>query len=94
MMPERIWMNDFGTFVVDSGMSRRSCLSVTVLLQGDSAQMSHGVAEVREVLYEGFAVGILERNINQPQWGHDDWIYAGAGAAGQSHLLRAAQVLQ
>ena len=41
-----------------------------------------GVAEVREVLYEGFAVGILERNINQPQWGHDDWIYAGAGAAG------------
>ncbi len=41
-----------------------------------------GVAEVREVLYEGFAVGILERNINQPQWGHDDWIYAGAGAGG------------
>jgi putative membrane-bound dehydrogenase-like protein len=41
-----------------------------------------GVAEVREVLYEGFAVGIFERNINQPQWGHDDWIYAGAGAGG------------
>jgi putative membrane-bound dehydrogenase-like protein len=41
-----------------------------------------GVAEVREVLYEGFAVGILERNINQPQWGHDNWIYAGAGAGG------------
>jgi len=41
-----------------------------------------GVAEVREVLYEGFAVGIFERSINQPQWGHDDWIYAGAGAGG------------
>ena len=41
-----------------------------------------GVAEVREVLYEGFAVGILERNINQPQWGHDNWIYSGAGAGG------------
>jgi putative membrane-bound dehydrogenase-like protein len=41
-----------------------------------------GVAEVREVLYEGLAVGIFERNINQPQWGHDDWIYAGAGAGG------------
>lgn len=41
-----------------------------------------GVAEVREVLYEGFPVGILERNINQPQWGHDDWIYVGAGAGG------------
>jgi putative membrane-bound dehydrogenase-like protein len=41
-----------------------------------------GVAEVREVLYEGFPVGILERNINQPQWGHDDWVYVGAGAGG------------
>jgi putative membrane-bound dehydrogenase-like protein len=41
-----------------------------------------GVAEVREVLYEGFAAGIFERSINQPQWGHDDWIYAGAGAGG------------
>ncbi|MFM7291616.1 MAG: PVC-type heme-binding CxxCH protein [Planctomycetia bacterium] len=41
-----------------------------------------GMAEVREVLYEGFAVGIFERSINQPQWGHDDWIYAGAGAGG------------
>ena len=38
-----------------------------------------GVAEVREVLYEGFKVGILERNINAPQWGHDDWIYVGSG---------------
>ncbi len=40
-----------------------------------------GVAEVREVLYEGFEVGIFERSINQPQWGHDDWIYAGAPLA-------------
>jgi putative membrane-bound dehydrogenase-like protein len=41
-----------------------------------------GVAEIREVLYEGFDVGIFERSINQPQWGHDDWIYVGAGAGG------------
>ena len=38
-----------------------------------------GVAEVREPLYEGFKVGILERNINAPQWGLDDWIYVGSG---------------
>jgi len=38
-----------------------------------------GVAEVREPLYEGFKVGILERNINAPQWGNDDWIYVGSG---------------
>jgi putative membrane-bound dehydrogenase-like protein len=41
-----------------------------------------GVAEVQEVLYEGFAVGLLERGVSQPQWGHDDWIYAGAGSGG------------
>jgi putative membrane-bound dehydrogenase-like protein len=41
-----------------------------------------GEAEVREVLYEGFGSEVFERNINQPQWGHDDWIYAGSGAAG------------
>jgi len=41
-----------------------------------------GVAEVREVLFEGFTDGILERSISQPQWGHDDWIYAGAGSGG------------
>jgi len=38
-----------------------------------------GVADVREPLYAGFKVGILERNINAPQWGHDDWIYVGSG---------------
>jgi putative membrane-bound dehydrogenase-like protein len=41
-----------------------------------------GVAEVREVLFEGFETGVFERNVNQPQWGHDDWIYVGAGAGG------------
>jgi putative membrane-bound dehydrogenase-like protein len=41
-----------------------------------------GVAEVREVLFEGFRPGILERSISQPQWGHDDWIYMAAGSGG------------
>ncbi len=41
-----------------------------------------GVADVRERLYDGFAAGILERNINQPQQGPDGWIHVGAGAGG------------
>ncbi len=41
-----------------------------------------GVAEVREPLYDGFAAGILERNINQPQYGPDGWVHVGAGAGG------------
>ncbi|HEY8503971.1 MAG TPA: PVC-type heme-binding CxxCH protein, partial [Gemmataceae bacterium] len=39
-------------------------------------------AEVREVLFEGFADGPLERSINCPQWGPDNWIYFGRGAGG------------
>lgn len=41
-----------------------------------------GKAEVRETLFTGFAVGVLERGINCPQWGPDDWIYVGSGHGG------------
>src|SRR6185503_6642962 len=41
-----------------------------------------GRAEVREKLFSGFATGALERGINQPQWGPDDWIYFGRGHGG------------
>jgi putative membrane-bound dehydrogenase-like protein len=41
-----------------------------------------GQAEVREVLFEGFAKGPLERSINCPQWGPDHWIYIGRGSGG------------
>ncbi|MCL4788551.1 MAG: c-type cytochrome [Verrucomicrobia bacterium] len=41
-----------------------------------------GQAEVREVLFTGFATGALERGINQPQWGLDDWVYFGRGHGG------------
>ena len=39
-------------------------------------------AEVREVLFEGFAKGPLERSLNNPQWGPDNWIYIGSGSGG------------
>jgi len=38
-----------------------------------------GVADVREALFSGFEEGILERRINAPQWGIDNWIYFGGG---------------
>jgi putative membrane-bound dehydrogenase-like protein len=41
-----------------------------------------GKAEVREVLFGGFGKGPLERSINCPQWGPDNWIYVGRGAGG------------
>jgi putative membrane-bound dehydrogenase-like protein len=41
-----------------------------------------GRAEVREVLFTGFPLTVLERGINSPRWGLDGWIYAGAGGGG------------
>lgn len=41
-----------------------------------------GQAEVREILFTGFNTGNLERGINAPQWGLDDWIYFGRGHGG------------
>ena len=68
----------YGICVARDGIIATAAPQIIYLADRDG----DGVAEVREVLYEGFAEGIFERNINQPQWGHDDWIYAGAGAGG------------
>ena len=38
-----------------------------------------GKAEVRETLYRGFTMEVLERGINNPRWCADNWIYVGAG---------------
>jgi putative membrane-bound dehydrogenase-like protein len=55
-----------------------------------------GRAEVQEKLFTGFATGPLERGINQPQWGLDDWIYFGKGHGGGtitgSHLAKPVQL--
>ena len=40
-----------------------------------------GKAEVQEVLYTGFATGVLDRRMGNPQWGLDDWIYVGRSHA-------------
>ncbi|MCA9212089.1 MAG: HEAT repeat domain-containing protein [Planctomycetales bacterium] len=38
-----------------------------------------GRADHRETLFTGFEVRELERGINNPQWGPDNWIYVGSG---------------
>jgi len=42
-----------------------------------------GRAEVRETLFTGFKTGVIERRINQPQWGPDNWIYVDGGQGGR-----------
>ena len=41
-----------------------------------------GKADVRETLFTGFKVNTIERSINNPIWGLDDWIYIGSGSGG------------
>jgi putative membrane-bound dehydrogenase-like protein len=53
-----------------------------------------GKAEIRETLFTGFKVGMLERRINQPKWGPDGWIYAGRGHGGRITGPRLAKPVQ
>ena len=41
-----------------------------------------GLPEIRETLFTGFRTRVLERAINNPCWGLDNWIYVGAGGDG------------
>lgn len=41
-----------------------------------------GRAEVRETLYEGFGFEVIERGINSPRRGADNWIYVATGGGG------------
>ncbi len=41
-----------------------------------------GKAEVRDTLFTGFARELIERGINSPRWGVDNWIYVAAGGGG------------
>ena len=41
-----------------------------------------GKAEIRTKLFSGFKVGIIERRMNSPQWGPDNWIYIDGGQGG------------
>ncbi|MEM7394364.1 MAG: PVC-type heme-binding CxxCH protein, partial [Verrucomicrobiota bacterium] len=43
-----------------------------------------GIPEIRETLFTGFRLGEMERGINNPVWGPDNWIYAGQGWSGGS----------
>jgi putative membrane-bound dehydrogenase-like protein len=41
-----------------------------------------GKPEVRETLFTGFRTHVMERGVNNPRWGLDNWIYVGAGGNG------------
>ncbi|MDF1843615.1 MAG: c-type cytochrome [Rubripirellula sp.] len=47
------------------------------------ADLDHdGKPDVRETLLTGFRKRVMERGINNPRWGLDNWIYVGGGGEG------------
>jgi putative membrane-bound dehydrogenase-like protein len=53
-----------------------ACAPHIIYLRDDD---DDGHADHRETLYTGFKTGVLERGVNAPQWGPDNWIYFGRG---------------
>ena len=53
-----------------------------------------GKAEVRETLFTGFKVSVIERRINSPQWGPDNWIYIDGGQGGRINGPKLAQPIE
>ena len=43
-----------------------------------------GRADIRETLFDGFEMHIIERAINNPRWGQDNWIYVAGSNRGAS----------
>ncbi len=41
-----------------------------------------GSPEIRQTLFTGFRTQVMERGVNNPRWGLDNWIYIGAGGSG------------
>ena len=68
----------YGIIAVRGGVIVTCAPDIVYLADPDN----DGKAEVRETLFSGFAVTYLERGINNPRFGFDNWIYVAAGAGG------------
>jgi len=76
------WADDlepcYGLIAVRDGVIATAAPQIIYLADKDG----DGEVDHREVLFDGFGVHLLERGINNPRWGKDNWIYAGAGGGG------------
>ena len=77
-----VWADDlppcYGIAPVRGGILVACAPDIVYLADRDD----DGKPEIRETLYTGFNIVTLERGINNPRWGVDNWIYVGAGGNG------------
>ena len=78
----QIWADDlppcYGVLPARGGVLVTCAPHIVFFADGDG----DGRPEVRETLYTGFGIRVLERGINNPRWGLDHWIYIGSGGEG------------
>ena len=77
-----IWADDlepcYGIIPVQDGVIAVAAPEIIYLADKDN----DGECDFRETLFTGFKVRVLERGINNPRWGKDNWIYIGGGGGG------------
>ena len=74
-----VWADDldpcYGIVPVKDGVIAVAAPDIVYLADKDQ----DGECDYRETLFTGFNVRVLERAINNPRWGKDNWIYIGGG---------------
>ncbi len=77
-----VWADDlpaaYGVIAARGGIIVVAAPDIVFLADRDG----DGKPEVRERLFTGFKKREMERGINNPRWGLDNWIYVGAGGHG------------
>ena len=77
-----VWANDlppaYGVVPARGGIIVVAAPDIVFIKDKDG----DGKPDHRETLFTGFTVRTLERGINNPRWGIDNWIYVGAGGEG------------
>ncbi|MDB4798682.1 c-type cytochrome [Verrucomicrobia bacterium] len=77
-----VWADDlppcYGLIAARGGIIAVCAPDIVFLADRDG----DGMVDFRETLFTGFRVRTLERGINNPRWGFDNWIYVGGGGEG------------
>lgn len=77
-----VWADDlppcYGIEAVNGGVIVSCAPDIVFFADRDG----DGKPEIRETLYTGFEIHVLERGINNPRMGLDNWIYVGSGGDG------------
>ena len=78
----QVWADDlppcYGLIAARGGIIAVCAPDIVYLADRDG----DGKMDFRETLFTGFRVRTLERGINNPRWGFDNWIYVGGGGEG------------